>query len=65
MIDQADDTATVLVFGKIEDLRIERQGGVWAAESATYPGCVGYGDSCDRAIQNARESLADRLRGGC
>ena len=57
------DTATVVIFNGVEELSIERQGDVWAAESTRYPGVVGYGHSLDRAIQNARESLMDRLRG--
>ena len=56
------DIATVLVCGQIEGLRLELQAGVWAAESVTYPGCVGYGHTLERSIQNCRESLADRLR---
>ena len=60
---EVTDTATVVIFAQVEELSIERQGDLWAAESMQYPGLVGYGHTPDKAIQNARESLADRLRG--
>jgi len=56
------DIARVVVFNQVEDLRIERQGDAWAARSEQHEGVVGFGETCDRAIQNARESLMDRLR---
>ena len=60
---QVTDTATVVVFNQIEELRIERRDDAWAAVSLAHSGCVGYGDTLEKSIQNARELLADRLRG--
>ncbi len=57
------DSASVLVHGEVEELRIDRQGNVFAARSVRHEGVIGFGDTSDRAIQDCRESLADRLRG--
>jgi predicted RNase H-like HicB family nuclease len=35
--------------------------GVWFAECPSIPGCVSQGESCEEALENIREAVADCL----